>query len=72
MKQFDNEKWQKDWEKSWKDHSKKNWNFNYVIPPGNDTMEFLYKTGVEVWTPEEQQELEQEMKQMQEELKIDN
>ncbi|MBN8584080.1 MAG: zf-HC2 domain-containing protein [Ignavibacteria bacterium] len=72
MKQFDNEKWQKDWEKNWKDHSKKSWNFNYVIPPGNDTMEFLYKTGVNGWTEEDQKELEEEMKQMQEDLKIDN
>jgi len=72
MKQFDNEKWQKDWEKNWNQSHKKNWNFNYVIPPGNDTMEFLYKTGVNTWSEEDQRELEEDMKEMQEELKIDN
>lgn len=72
MKQFDNDKWQKDWEKNWKENPKKNWNYNFVIPPGNDTMEFLYKTGVNVWTPEEQQELDRDMKELQEDLKIDN
>ena len=72
MKQFDNEKWQKDWEKNWNQNHKKSWNFNYVIPPGNDTLEFLYKTGVNAWTEEDQKELEEEMKQMQEELRIDN
>ena len=72
MKQFDNEKWQKDWEKNWNQSHKKNWNFNYVIPPGNDTMEFLYKTGVNAWSEEDQRELEEDMKEMQEELKIDN
>ncbi|KXK48082.1 MAG: DNA-directed RNA polymerase specialized sigma subunit [Chlorobi bacterium OLB5] len=72
MKQFDSEKWQKDWEKTWKDNHKKNWNFDYVIPPGNDTLQFLFKTGVNVWTPEEQQEFEDEMKQMQDELNMNN
>ncbi|HAX49961.1 MAG TPA: zf-HC2 domain-containing protein [Ignavibacteria bacterium] len=72
MKQFDNEKWQKDWEKNWNQSHRKNWNYNFVIPPGNDTMEFLYKTGVNAWTEEDRRELEEDMRELQEDLKIDN
>ncbi len=71
MKQFDNEKWQKDWEKNWKENVKKNWNFNYVHPGDNDTMNFYYYNETTP-TPGEMEELNQEMQEMQEDLKIDN
>lgn len=72
MKKFDNEKWQKDWQKNWDENVKKNWNFNYVIPPGNDSNTFYYYNGNQNWTPEEREEFEQEMQELQDNLKIDN
>ncbi len=68
MKQFDNEKWQKDWEKNWEKSVNKNWNFS--LPEGLDTLPSLQD--LRGLSTEEQEELNREMKELEEDLKIDN
>lgn len=70
MKQFDNEKWQRDFEKNWQENVKKNWNFNYNFQNGNDSIEIFDNN--ETPSPEEMEELNQEMQEMQQDLKVDN
>jgi hypothetical protein len=68
MKQFDNEKWQKDFERNWEKNVNKNWNF--VVPEGLDTFTFQYDT--RNLSKEEKEELDREMQELQEDLKVDN
>jgi hypothetical protein len=68
MKQFDDEKWQKDWEKS----VKKDWNFSfdYNYQPGNDSMIMFNDENMP--SPEEIEDLNEELKEMQKDLHFNN
>ncbi|HEY3252224.1 MAG TPA: zf-HC2 domain-containing protein [Ignavibacteria bacterium] len=65
IKNFDHEKWSKDWAKEWEKNFKNNWQFNY------DT-NIKYNFNFEVPSPEEMQELQQDLNEMQRDLQRDN
>lgn len=66
MKQFDSEKWQKEWQ--WDKNVNKDWNFKYMY--GLDTLSMF--EGKDIPSPEEMEELNRELQQLHENLRIDS
>jgi len=65
MKNFDNEKWGKEWEKNFKD----NWHYKFIPMDTNIKYDFNFEN---VPSPEDMQELQQDLNEMQRDLQHDN
>ncbi|MBZ0202610.1 MAG: zf-HC2 domain-containing protein [Ignavibacteria bacterium] len=69
MKQLEWQKnWQEHWQKNWDKSIKKNWNYNY----GSDSNHFNWETPQTLPTPEEMEELNRDMMELQKDLNFDN